>query len=216
MSLIDDAGDFATDKVITGDYALYALFSGADKLENHPAKEIFLPATTLTNYCYTELFSGCKALTEAPDLPATELKVRCYEQMFWECTSLTEAPVISATTVASYCCQDMFNGCTSLVKAPDLLATTLAEKCYNGMFKGCSSLSYVQCLATNNIGNDYMNGWLDGVSATGTLEVASTAVWAVAGNHGIPSGWTVIGRVDVDTPTGGSQENYDIENTDNW
>ena len=216
MSMIDDAGDFATDKSITGDYALYALFSGADKLENHPAKEILLPATTLTNYCYTELFSGCKALTKAPELPATELKTRCYEQMFWECTSLTEAPVISATTVASYCCQDMFNGCTSLVKAPDLLATTLAEKCYNGMFKGCSSLSYVQCLATNNIGNDYMNGWLDGVSATGTLEVASTAVWAVAGNHGIPSGWTVIGRVDVDTPTGGSQENYDIENTDNW
>ncbi len=61
-----------------------------------------------------------------------------------------------------------------------------------------------------------MNGWLDGVSATGTLEVASTAVWAVAGNNGIPSGWTVIGKVDVNATTAGSQENYDVENTDNW
>ena len=191
MSMIDDAGDFATDKIIGDKYALYALFSGANKLENDPAKDILLPATTLTDYCYNDLFSGCSALTKAPALPATVLKLRCYEQMFWECTSLTEASVMSATTVASYCCQDMFHGCTNLVKAPELLAETLADKCYNGLFWGCSSLKYVKCKATNNIGNDYMNGWLDGVSATGTLVVASGTTWAVPGTNGIPSGWTV-------------------------
>ena len=130
MSLIDDAGDFATDKIIGDKLALYALFRGADKLENHPDKELTLPATTLTEYCYNELFSGCSALTKAPALPATVLKLRCYEQMFWECTSLTEASVMSATTVDDYCCHDMFNGCTSLVKAPELLATTLTQYCY--------------------------------------------------------------------------------------
>ena len=46
MSLIDDAGDFATDKIIGDKYALYALFSEANKLENDPAKDILLPATT--------------------------------------------------------------------------------------------------------------------------------------------------------------------------
>lgn len=191
MSLIDDAGDFATDKIIGDKFALYALFSGANKLENDPAKDILLPATTLTDYCYNYLFGGCSALTKAPALPATVLKLRCYEQMFWECTSLTEASVMSATTVAPYCCQNMFHGCTNLVKAPDLLATTLAEKCYNGIFKNCSSLNYVKCLATNIDGTEYMHGWIDGVAATGTLVVASGTTWAVPGTNGIPSGWTV-------------------------
>ena len=190
MSLIDDAGDFATDKIISDKLALYALFSEANKLENDPAKDILLPATTLTDYCYNYLFGGCSALTKAPALPATVLKLRCYEQMFWKCTSLTEAPIISATTVASYCCHDMFNGCTNLVKAPELLATTLTQYCYNGMFWGCSKLNYLKCLATDVSADNCLGGWLDGVSATGTLVVASGTTWAVAGTN-YPSGWTV-------------------------
>ena len=192
MSVIDDEGDFTTDKVISADLALYGLFEGAKKLESHPDKELILPATTLTKYCYSDLFSGCEALTKAPDLPAAELKKSCYDAMFWGCSSLTEAPVMSAKTLAPYCCQNMFYECISLVKAPDLLAETLVDRCYNGIFYGCSSLSYVKCLATNiDDSTDYMNGWLSGVSATGTLEVASGAAWAVAGTNGIPEGWTV-------------------------
>lgn len=193
MSLIDDAGDFTTDKVITGDYALYGLFWGAKKLENHPAKEIILPATTLDKYCYSFLFYACEALTKAPDLPATELKERCYDQMFSSCTSLTEAPVMSATTLAFACCYSMFYGCTSLVKAPDLLATTLAENCYYDIFATCSSLSYVKCLATDVSASNCLKGWLFSTPATGTLVVASgaTSTWAVAGTNDIPEGWTV-------------------------
>ena len=190
MSMIDDAGDFATDKIIGDKLALYALFSGANKLENDPAKDILLPATTLTDYCYNYLFGGCSALTKAPALPATVLKLRCYEQMFWECTSLTEASVMSATTVDDYCCHDMFNGCTNLVKAPELLATTLTQYCYNGMFWGCSKLNYLKCLATDVSATECLGGWLGEVSATGTLVVASGTTWAVAGTN-YPSGWTV-------------------------
>ena len=193
MSLIDDAGDFATDKIIGDKYALYALFSEANKLENDPAKDILLPATTLTEYCYNELFSGCSALTKAPALPATVLKLRCYEHMFWECTSLTEASVMSATTVDDYCCHDMFYKCTNLVKAPELLATTLAQYCYNGMFWGCSKLNYLKCLATDVSADNCLGGWLGEVSATGTLAVASGSTWAVAGTNDIPEGWTVVG-----------------------
>ena len=191
MSLIDDAGDFATDKIIGDKYALYALFSEANKLENDPAKDILLPATTLTNYCYSDLFSGCSALTKAPDLPATELKLRCYEQMFWECTSLTEASVMSATTVDDYCCHDMFYKCTNLVKAPELLATTLTQYCYNGMFWGCSKLNYLKCLATDVSATNCLKGWLFSTPATGTLVVASGTTWAVPDTNDIPSGWTV-------------------------
>lgn len=191
MSLIDDAGDFATDKIIGDKLALYALFSGADKLESHPINDLLLPATTLTDYCYNYLFGGCSALTKAPALPATVLKLRCYEQMFWECTSLKETQGMSATTVADYCCHDMFYKCKNLVKAPDLLATTLVQYCYNGMFYGCSSLNYVKCLATDVRADYCLGGWLEGVSATGTLVKASGASWAVAGSNGIPSGWTV-------------------------
>lgn len=197
MSLIDDEGDFTTDKVITGDYALYGLFWGAKKLENHPDKELFLPATTLDKYCYSYLFFACEALTKAPDLPATELKERCYDQMFSGCTSLTEAPVMSATKLAFGCCYCMFYGCTSLVKAPDLLATTLAENCYYDIFATCSSLNYVKCLATDVSATNCLKGWLFSTPATGTLEVASGATWAVAGTNDIPEGWTVTGKMPV-------------------
>lgn len=193
MSLIDDQGDFAADKVIGGDLAFEGLFNQADKLENHPTKELLLPATTLTYNCYSMMFANCKALTKAPNLPAAELKESCYYNMFKGCVGLTEGPIMSATTLASLCCYGMFNNCTNLVKAPDLLATTLAPCCYQMMFSGCSSLNYVKCLAMD-IGdaNIYsLDNWLNNVSATGTLVVSSGATWAEAGTNGIPAGWTV-------------------------
>lgn len=193
MSLIDDQGDFAADKVIGGDLAFEGLFNQADKLENHPTKELLLPATTLTYNCYNMMFANCKALTKAPNLPAAELKESCYYNMFKGCVGLTEGPIMSATTLASLCCYGMFNNCTNLVKAPDLLATTLAPCCYQMMFSGCSSLNYVKCLAMD-IGdaNIYsLDNWLNNVSATGTLVVSSGATWAEAGTNGIPAGWTV-------------------------
>ena len=193
MSLIDDQGDFAADKVIGGDLAFEGLFNQADKLENHPTKELLLPATTLTYNCYSMMFANCKALTKAPNLPAAELKESCYYNMFKGCVGLTEGPIMSATTLASLCCYGMFNDCTNLVKAPDLRATTLAPCCYQYMFDGCSSLNYVKCLAMD-IGdaNIYsLDNWLNNVSATGTLVVSSGATWAEAGTNGIPAGWTV-------------------------
>lgn len=193
MSLIDDQGDFAADKVIGGDLAFEGLFNQADKLENHPTKELLLPATILTINCYSMMFNKCKALTKAPKLPAAELKERCYSYMFEGCEGLTEGPIMSATTLATSCCLSMFQNCTNLVKAPVLRATTLARGCYQYMFSGCSSLNYVKCLAMD-IGdaNFYsLNNWLNNVSATGTLVVSSGATWAVAGTNGIPADWTV-------------------------
>ena len=105
------------------------------------AKNLILPATTLTEKCYRHMFSSCYALTTAPELPATTLTPYCYERMFYNCASLTTAPELPATTLATSCYEYMFHGCSSLTTAPELPATTLAVDCYNTMFGDCSSLT---------------------------------------------------------------------------
>ena len=48
-----------------------------------------LAQTTLVNYCYYKMFSGCTGLTSAPELPATTLASDCYAFMFHGCTNLS-------------------------------------------------------------------------------------------------------------------------------
>lgn len=147
MSLIDDSGQgFANDKAV-GENALSYLFFNAEKLAFHPKKRIVLPATTLNSYCYKNMFSGCKGLTELPAdlLPATTLAPSCYCSMFNGCTGLTSLPekLLPATTLATDCYDFMFSGCKGLETLPaDLLpATTLAMNCYKEMFHGCTGLT---------------------------------------------------------------------------
>ncbi len=118
-------------------YCYYQMFQGCTSLTLAPE----LPATALTNYCYVNMFKGCTGLTAAPELPATALGAKCYEYMFQECTGLTSAPELPATTLADFCYDGMFNGCTGLTAAPELPATTLKNSCYYNMFKGCTQLT---------------------------------------------------------------------------
>lgn len=97
-----------------------------------------LPATTLADDCYYEMFISCENLTIAPKLPATTLASSCYNSMFKDCKSLTIVPELPATTLASYCYYYMFNGCVNLTTTPKLPATTLALSCYEGMFWGAN------------------------------------------------------------------------------
>ena len=179
----------------------------------------FLPATTLSDDCYWEMFHGCTSLTTAPELPATDLYAYCYYGMFWRCTSLTTAPELPATTLAIYCYSSMFHGCTSLTTAPELPATILTlgcyssmfhgctslttapelpatdlyAYCYRAMFKGCSKLNYIKMLATDNIlPNNCLDYWVDGVSSTGTFVKNPDMTSLSTGISGIPSGWTVV------------------------
>lgn len=78
-------------------------------------------------YCYSNMFYGCKSLTEAPELPATTLSEGCYSGMFLECTALTKAPELPAETLAICCYDGMFSYCTSLTETPELLVMTLAN-----------------------------------------------------------------------------------------
>ena len=115
------------------------------------ASELLLPATTLTNYCYQSMFSGCTSLTTAPLLPATTLADGCYSNMFQSCTSLTTAPALPATTLANSCYQSMFSACKKLTTAPALPATTLAEYCYQSMFSDCTSLTTAPTLPATTL-----------------------------------------------------------------
>ena len=127
-------------------YCYRDMFKSCTKLTSTPE----LPATTLANYCYSKMFYGCTSLTSAPVLPATTLAVSCYSGMFDGCTKLTSAPKLSATKLADYCYYEMFHGCTSLTSAPKLSAIELANACYCKMFYGCKNLSSVTMLAPSD------------------------------------------------------------------
>lgn len=151
-----------------------------------------LPATTLAPFCYNSMFGGCTSLTTAPELPATTLANCCYQSMFGRC-GLTTAPALPATTLINYCYEYMFSGCKNLIQTPELPATTLANGCYSNMFYNCTNLNYIKCLATDISATYCTNSWVRGVASTGTFITPSSTSWST-GNDGIPSGWT---RVDA-------------------
>lgn len=113
-------------------YHLSGLFYSATTLVN--ASGMTLPATTVCENDYNDMFNGCSNLLTPPELPATTIGASCYKRMFQGCTSLSTSPELLATTLAAECYSNMFNGCSSLTTAPDLSATTLITKCYQQMF----------------------------------------------------------------------------------
>ena len=166
----------------------YGLFEGSLLTS---AENLVLPATTLADSCYFNMFSGCTSLTTTPVLPATTLANNCYFSMFSGCTSLTTAPVLPATTLTNHCYTSMFSGCTSLTTAPVLPATTLASDCYSGMFYDCTRLNYIKAMFKTTPSTNYTSNWVSGVASTGTFVKNSAATWNVTDVNGIPTGWTV-------------------------
>lgn len=153
-----------------------------------------LPATTLAVRCYQNLFNGCTSLTSAPVLQATTMVDNCYANMFFNCSSLTKAPELPATTLAVGCYQGMFYQCTSLTKAPVLPATTLVTDCYKNMFNGCSKLNYIKAMFTTAPSSKYTANWVKEVASTGTFVMNKNATWISGyykGIDGIPEKWTV-------------------------
>ena len=216
MSLIY-SDNFYGQTVLDTPYSFACLFNPAYYNDIIDASNLILPATTLSEFCYTELFRHCKRLTVGPKLPATTLSTSCYSHMFSLCTNLVNAPELHATTLSDSCYSNMFNGCTSLTTAPELPATTLSTSCYSNMFSGCTSLTtapelpattlesscyqymfencynlnYIKCLATNNISVNTCIDWVNGVASTGTfVKNPNMSNWTT-GTSGIPSGWTV-------------------------
>lgn len=154
----------------------------------------FSGQTTLTdNYAFCKLFSGCTGLTSAENLvlPATTLSEDCYSSMFDRCTNLTTAPELSATTLAIACYNSMFYNCSKLNTSPILPATTLVNFCYRNMFMNCTSLNSITCLATDISASNCTFNWVRSVGYIGTFyKNPSMSNWD-AGANGVPSGWTL-------------------------
>lgn len=153
MSLISpNENDYSIKTTLEGSYTFSGLFKDNTKLTD--ASGLILPATTLADYCYENMFAGCTALTTAPELPATTLASNCYLGMFKGCTLLTTAPALPATILAEDCYDSMFYNCTALTEAPALPATTLADYCYYAMFSGCTSLTDAPALPATTLENN--------------------------------------------------------------
>lgn len=142
MSLLDD--DFENFDDLTGwggsyEGIFYGLFSNNNAVVD--ASDLILPANTLSEYCYNEMFKGCVSLTSAPELPAMTLDRFCYMDMFRGCSALTEMPELPAMNIPYMSYAGMFYQCTSLTAAKDLPATNLDYSCYSRMFAHCSNLT---------------------------------------------------------------------------
>ena len=160
---------------LKGDYSFKALFHNQSTLKY--AQNLILPATTLAESCYHNMFNGCTSLIEAPQLSATTLDTECYHNMFQGCTSLTVAPELPATTLARSCYSNMFGGCTSLTTAPELPATTLAESCYRDMFSNCTSLTTAPELHATTLADwCYFNMFYGCTSLTTAPELHATTL----------------------------------------
>ena len=166
MSLI--SGDnFANSKSISAQYTFYMLFRGRSGMGATSAENLILPATTLAQHCYRDMFYECYLLTTPPK-------------------------ILPATTLQNYCYSDMFAGCRVLEKGPDLPAPTLVSNCYYGMFRVCPKLNYIKCLATSISATSCTSNWTNGVYGIGTFVKATSMTGWPTGTNGIPSGWTVI------------------------
>lgn len=183
-----------------GNYAFQNLFANQPELTDAVA----VNAETMGEWACSYMFNNCPKLKNVPaTLPATTLAEGCYSDMFAGCTSLKKAPALPATTLANSCYNYMFGGCSALTEAPELKAATLVDHCYCTMFMNCSKLNKVTCLATTNA-PDALGLWLSGAGTDASV-TTRTLVRAEANtnwtnndswdwpstNWYVPTGWTI-------------------------
>ena len=163
------------------------MFQNCSKLSSVPN----LPAETLTNNCYTNMFRST-GLTEVPAnmLSATTMAYQSCASMFRTCPNLTNTPEIFATTLAEACCDAMFYQSPKVASARPLHATTLVKDCYKNLFSGCNALTSVTCYATDISASGCTTNWLYDVAASGTLTTPSSTAWVNNNVSGVPTGWT--------------------------
>lgn len=160
---ITDGDDFENALSITSNYAFCKLFNNCTGLKSLPE----LPATTISEYCYRQMFGGCTRLTDISDLelPATTLARGCYSLMFQDCSGITDAsftlPALRGT-INMY--SAMFRRCTSLTEPPVIAITSLTGATYamNSMFEGCTSLERSPVLRSNTLFAECYTQMFDG------------------------------------------------------
>ena len=106
MSLLKGKDNLESATTIEANNAFYGLFAGAEKLVNNTERLLVLPATTLTEGCYDNMFSGCKGIEKAPELPAPKLEKNCYQEMFYDCAKLNHVKCLATDIKAENSTKD--------------------------------------------------------------------------------------------------------------
>ena len=134
MSLI--YGDnFIGKTTLTETYTFTALFYQATGLKSHSTHKLVLPATTLTNDCYSFMFMQCSNLERAPELPAPTLAKFSYNQMFPFCDKLAYIKCLATDISADRCTMGWTTSVASsgtFVKHPDATWTSGENGIPNG------------------------------------------------------------------------------------
>ena len=194
---IVDASNLRLPYTTIENYCYSDMFSGCTSLTSAPTE---LPATTLKMYCYSSMFKGCTSLTSAPALPATTLDLGCYSYMFLGCTKLTSAPALPATTLISSCYQSMFENCTKITSAPELPATTTKQYCYNSMFKGCTSLTSAPTLPATTMTQYCYQSMFKGCTSLTSAPTLPATTLAESCYSGIFQGCTSLTSAPTELP----------------
>lgn len=121
MSLIYE-DDFADKNTLLEGHSFANLFESTDIVS---VENLVLPATTLTSWCYSNMFNDCMALTTGPTLPATTLAHGCYASMFFDCESLNFVKMLATDISASHCLDSWISSETT--------GTLIINKDYDGV-----------------------------------------------------------------------------------
>ena len=116
------------------------LFSGNAHLIN--AENLILPATTLKDDCYSNMFKGCSSLTTAPELPATNLRSMSYYNMFSGCSSLNSITMLATNISAYSCLSGWVNGVASTGTFTKAAEMTTLPTGVNGIPEGWTVVDY--------------------------------------------------------------------------
>lgn len=144
--------------------------------------------------CFEGIFYGCTAMTTTPVMGIGSYAYSNeFRDAFKNCRSITTAPALPATIIRDSAYYGMFEGCTSLTTAPVLPATNLNNGNnfqYGRMFYGCSSLNDITIYA-NSVASSTTAKWVYGVAGSGTFHNLGSVTYST-GQHGVPSGWTIV------------------------
>ena len=89
MSLISKES-FSTTTSFTAEKTFLRMFEDQTNLRSHPYKDLVLPATTLAEQCYQDMFSGCTGLTRSAILADATGAANAYQRMYNGCSNLSE------------------------------------------------------------------------------------------------------------------------------
>lgn len=136
---------------------------------------------TLQPYCFCRLFQLASYLQDISELqlPATTLVESCYRNMFYESTSLINACQMNVTAVTgTYSCMNMFNGCSRLITASNIIlnASSINSRTYSQMFSTCTDLVVPPQINVSSFAGthslDYMFNWCRNLNISTTQGTA--------------------------------------------